>query len=101
MHGVWLLAHYGPKWYNVCDRFSRELFWVSELLLFGYTPQYLGSALGNVPAEHCPTSSSTSNIQAPVPKVGSIPVMNNQNGPHLHECCRKVIITDPPWKGYK
>ena len=77
VHGVWLLAHCGPRWCNVHGRFSRELFRALELLLFRYTLEYLGSALGNVVIEHYPASSSSSNIQVPVPKVRSNPVRNN------------------------
>jgi len=85
----------------VHGRFSRELFRALELLLFRYTPEYLGSALGNVVIEHYPASSSSSNIQVPVPKVRSNPARNNQNRPHPHECHQKVIIIDPLWKDYK
>lgn len=33
-------------------------------------PQYTGSVLGNITAEHYSASNSSSNIQASIPKVG-------------------------------
>ena len=53
------------------------------------TAQHIGSALGNIVADHHLASNLSSNVLAPVPKAKFILVRNNQNRPHPHEWCQR------------
>ena len=62
----------GAQCVQSAQQVGPGLFWVLTLLLFGCVLGYLSSALENIAAELCLTSSTNSNVHFPIPKVSPL-----------------------------